>query len=951
MKITNLIIKENKIYGMNIEDGSESYPIRIESLHTPIILDTLMVEGWELYGLPFDLRMGNTKLEDLPKVNYADANITEQQEQDMIDTMAIRYKEVDLKAKLVKSPVNYLQFQKSNNLIKTREDLIKFLEGTVGEDRDLSTPTTYMPLNSFVDPSVLLTPEEYFSSENIKIRNLIEKRRTLSFKSYSRLAEFLIQVGLNPDYKAKELVDMYFSWGICGIKFDAFERKNTRSNIILGAPLAHSISEDEMPYVRLRYLTYMDSGGTVHRTSNIQGHNWKPTLKDFAFESKRKEAFNEGYNYVAPVYVESVIDEEITHLVGDSMEVEYTDGKMIITYNNYAYNVPTLRVRRLDNMFKFLHTRFWNVTTEESKEKLFRELYIQSICKEIADKTTVKSNVSSFKALQTTGAGPGNIFTYILEKNQSLKDIIENEKERDMFVIRIVEYMEGTLSQNYKYYSEVETFVNDVVDGNINIDNTSDGQDSDNAEGFESIYQAVYVANKYLGVSLDTIYKQVMNIDVDQPHLDFVGTEKSIRLPITKKDAKRKGYQADINAYRNEQAKTATEWMYVTNTYRELGPLGNRKHAAAEILVFYRDKSTEALENYITNLVNEEISNFVPYQQQEAFRSILPILVSNSLFESVIKGTITFPQSISGRTLNMNAGYSEQMKGYIQTEVESLIGISETTISQDGKFYRYCVNATIMPEYVLPRKGFSVKENSFIPFWFDTYGNGLDGARAQWFAQGMIPNPNYYGMHHYYRDQAVLRKRSDWKNDITSLFNYYNNAEEFRKQFPRDKQFVGAPTAFETKYPNILDIDPFSRELETRTEKVGEEHKFAVGTMDLITRESMFAKFPNLEEFFDTDDKEEERKIGFHKFSGYDAEDAFFLKNFESLQVAPNFGSKIKLLAVMNKTQACLSSTNVEDINYIAVQDLNPETHAVVQLVGRKYLMEDVNGVLWEVRT
>jgi hypothetical protein len=952
MEIKSTIIKNGKIYGMFIADGSETYPIRVESLHTPMILDTLLDQGWELHALPYELRKGASKLEDLPSIPYHEAGITEAQEQEMIDMMSHRYKDVDLKAKLVKSPINYIQFNKGTNQIKTREALVKFLNETVSTDVDLNVPTAWMPLNSFVEKLALFTPEEYFHPENADVRELIERRRMLSFKNFERLVRFMVATGMEENYSPKDLVDRYFAWGICGIKFDAYERKNDRSNIILGAPVRHSLSETEMPYVRMRHLTFIDTAGKIFKNANTQTGQWSPVMREAGLEGKRKEAFNAGFNYVSPVYVESVIDETVTAIHGDTLTVEYTDERLLLTHNGLSMSSFTLRVRRLDNPFKFLPSRFWNISSQENKRALFEEFYMNALCRELSDKTTVHADVSSYKALQTTGSGPRSVFTYMLEKNDQFKDIMkEANDDPDLFILRVEEYMKGTLNPNLSYFGDVESFVQDVLDGATNIDNTAEGQEADNMGGYETIYQAIYVAHKYLEVPLDDIYQQIKSLHPDTPYIDFVGPEKAVRLEISKRDAKLKGYIADMKNYRREQARDAKEWHWVSSVYRELGPVSpDRKHAAVDVLTFYREKKTEAIENYILNIVNETIANNVPYAEQGQYKDFLYIIVANALFEAGLKGTITFPPALGGQVIQIDDATKTAIASYFDKEFESTVGISETTVGGDGKFNRYFINAVVMPEYVLPNKGFTLKEYPFIPMWLNTAG--MDDFRRAWFEKGLIPRQDYYGMSNYYKDKALLRGRHDWNNDRTSLYWYYKNSEEFRTEFPTDKEFISPPHMIEALYPVILDYDVEERAIEARHDqsKLGVVHKFTIGEIVELTRESVLERFPELMNYFEAQPKLMESKQGFHRFEGYEAEDFYFLKSLDKLPTSPDFSGKHKLLAVLSKTEACLDEVNSEDFKYTEVVDMSPETHAVVNVRGRKYLMEDIKGILWEVR-
>src|SRR5690606_18290111 len=102
--------------------------------------------------------------------------------------------------------------------------------------------------------------------------------------------------------------------------------------------------------------------------------------------------------------------------------------------------------------------------------------------------------------------------------------------------------------------------------------------------------------------------------------------------------------------------------------------------------------------------------------------------------------------------------------------------------------------------------------------------------------------------------------------------------------------------------------------------------------------------------FFEAEPKLPESKQGFHRFEGFEAEDFYFLKTLDKLPTSPDFSGKAKLLAVLSKTAACLDQGESEDFNYSQVSEFSEDQFAIVNVRGRKYLMEDVKGSLWEVR-
>jgi hypothetical protein len=953
MKIKNVVKKDEKIYILVIKDETETYPIRVESLHNPVIFESLVADGWELYNLPFDFRKGSVTLEDLPVIDYKDLKITPEQEQDMVDMMATTYKEVDLRAKMVVGEKKYIQWERGTYLINSREELINFLAVAESTKFEMDIETLYMPLNSFVNPVALFTPKEYFDPKNRKLRDMIEKRRSISFRNFSKMVNKFIEQGLPVNYTAKQLVDKYFSWGICGLRLDVIGRITERTNLRVGAPIIGT-KEEEMPYVRETRITYLDTSGKVFRNAAIDSSRWKPAAADAYIERKRKELVKLGFQYVCPMKVVSIIYEDVTTITAEDLKVEYSESMLSLNYYGESHITNTLTVASLDNIYKPLPPHLWNIATPEGKKAIYEESYLRAICRELDAKLVERSSVSSTKALQAVGVAIGSVFWPIMYGDEELEKSIAGEKSSSMSATEIIaRYLRGQLNTGTDMYDRAESFVNDVMDGVANIDNVADGISLDCSASVDQIYEILYVAHYLLEIPLDAIYERVRESAIEE-YIDFCNDDKVIRLGMKKRNEAIKGYHKDIARYKAKMAEEAPQWLYVTAAIRELGTTLKCGHAAVECLVFDRSRNSSAVEKYFRDIVDEEIKNNVPFKNQEAYSIFIPALTANAVFQAGIFGQIKMPKEIGGKVIKIADDLKSVVASYLKKGFESTTAIASACVYQgNGQFTLYCANATITPSYVIPNEGVTLKEKPFIPLWLNTAGSKFDKLRESWYNRGFIDSPKFTGYQVTYKNVCIIEYPVTDRSFVTensrmSVPAYYRQAEEYRKEFPRDQRLIVAPSHVSLVFPGLM-LNDEEPEVQRRPEGESGEFQWLLGDVVKITREEVLSRNAKLRELFHPISLELESKFGFKKFEGYASEDFYLLNRFEDLKADKSFGNNIKLLLVYNTSDAVLNTNPPKDIKYVDVQELDETTYAVSHLCGRKYLTEDCTGAFWEV--
>lgn len=961
MEITKVITKYGKDFGVIISDDETEYPIILKSLYIPMILDELLNSGWELYDLPYDLRKGDITFENLPRIDFAAANISQDDEQMMLDQAVGLYKEIDLKAKMAKKPAQYLKFRPGISKIRTRDELLKFLETVSANKLDIDDPMTYMPLNALVADEALFTAEEFFAKENYKYIKAIEERRHLTLKSYGRLVKSLLQLGLKKDFNSIDLVNDYFSWGICGLKSRFFTRSMEDSMCLIGTRVT-SLNEEDMLYIKEYHLTYMNTSGHVYYPANVSREASQVELIDSLKELRKREINKLGFEYVTPIKVSTRSSTKITMLVGENVTVQFDDNQLFIQSDIGQVDTYSLRINSLYSPKDTLPGKFFNIYDKSIAAQMFEDAFIRSQASLLIDRITVKVDVSSYQALQLAGAGKvGSIIRMFYNPGfgkESMGDIVgtkdfsgERMSMTDMG-IRLAEslgtYLRGEMSSDHPLFEEMEDIVYNTKEGIFNIDGVADGDSLDHMESIDKIVEQLIVVHKYLDVPLNTMMTQIQSLIEDDKYIEFRGNDMALRINLQKRDNKLKGFVADVNLYKMDAAKEARVVQYVQEVYRELGGKANRKprHVAAKILSFYKDgNGSKKIWDMVKSLFIQEIENNVKWNEQDAIKESIEKLTANGLFNICIRGELTFPKSISGRTLNIEAKTVEAIRSYMDDRFDSTIALAETAVTREGKFFRYTVNATITPEFVIPNANFVIPEKPFLPAWLNPSDFGANVMDA-WTKKGFI-KPGFRGYARNYKSLAVIDIPTfrDPEDIPMSVPAYYKYMLEFRDAYPNDREFIVFDHYLYQVYPKLKDDEDLLEEYgEKLVESVNGVHPWSLGDVVNLNREVLFARNPEVKNMFDTTPELGEGRERIAKFYSYSAEDFFHLQNIDNMHIVPDFGDSERALAVKgNKVYFKGDVYNVSELD-----SLDQEKYAILHLRGRKYLLEDIAGTLWE---
>jgi len=976
MDLRNIITKNNELFGFMIQDGDEQYPVIAQSLHTPIMLDPLLDDGWELFGLPYDLRKGDIKSLELPTLTYTEVGLDDEKEQFLRDTCVDIYKDVDLKSKLSKEVIYaHLKFRESSNKIKTREEFIKYLE-SLKHGFDLDSELVYMPLNSFVAKEALFTVEEYFNSDNSTYRSLILKRRTLSVRNFLRLLRAFKANGLSDTFVPKELVDMYFSWGICGINFQPYDKQVKDSNLRLGASATYNQAEADTPYLRENILTYLKTNRSFHIPQALKGTKFKPYDDEANIETKAREIIMLGEEYIEPILLETVIFEQVTSLHSEELSVKYNDNRIVYKTNSSETQEVSIEVVAPFGEGKTIRQDHWNLLSPEVQKDFFEESFLKALEVDMIERSTEHVKVSTLQALRSVGVGIRPALKFMLQSDSLIETAFEtiygedavaaNDHEKMIRIDNeIHNFLDGEIPEGTRLYDAVAELLENIISGTTNIDMIDAGVNSDRATSSScGYYRYLKVARKYLEVSLEELAQGVSTVTKDSQFIEFGSEVGRIRIPINARRNKRKGYEADRSKYSIKAVTTANNFYYVTEVYTELGPKNNPRprHVAMKVLEFYTgDRSAVKCMDWIKSVLVEQIQNNIPYKDQSKVITMMPVALPTLVFEAGMTGRITIPKLISANTvISVPADIQQAIFKNIEEKFDSVYAFSELAIinPKDG-WFSFIANAVLIGDVVVPFADKKIIEKPLPPIWTDNK-NLPPAVVAQWIGQNYIAQ-GFRGYEPFYKRTSIINfdisgggigTSRPALSEPLSVPSYWKWAQEYKDSFPKNKELVAPRSSYYASlYEGLSSFDELDFMQVDDSEYIDispvDNHRYGLDPVREIDRETIFSRFPNIRQYFEIRETAAPVKYGIHKMSGYTSEDYLALGSFTAMKFDRSFPlSKKRPIEIHGDY---MYFANNERLNYAEVTRLDTDVYAVEQLQGNKYIIEDIRGQLWEV--
>ena len=810
MKITKKIMENNKVKGFMVEDAGVTYPILEEALWADTIVDTLLESGYTLKGLPYDYadETGKSIYDLSEELSYKDLNLTDEQEIELNDMLASRYPKSVMITKVTvdeNAIENFHTFNKEEILVTTREELIKLVEDRFKYMRDSLSPQAILPLNAITADSALLSVKEYFSEEYRSVRELIQKTQTLTYVQYKALVNFFKAKGLPENYKPKDVIDMYMSYGIPGMNCKVFDPEIYRSKYPLAYKLDPTMimrantdksAERSIPVIKTSMITYLDSTGEYKKDQNTAKGDWHINTNEGDVYELARRLHQLGQEYVRPVTIATVTSEEITKLAGPEITCKYNDNLMLVETANIETRIPVLTILEPGSATKSLDLTYYNIDRNILKDHIEN----LTLATYVADRTTKKTTACSYDALVSVGAGPIAALKYLLNYGNISHEYSVNPVDGDsevakldslsksslaelgaiepgQFISLINDFIEGKVMPEDKMYRTCEYLVGAFLTGEFSIDRIANGIESDAKLKYSSDYYKYFVvARKYLGLTFQQMYNRIKDVKIETPYIDFEGNGLKVRMDIIPIDNAFRSYNYDVIQYTANAANEASIIGYVTKAYTELST--NQipdKHVAAEFLLLdLSDKNAKKILtpsiNKLTRWCDDIIdSHFAQSDARNSHHKLLSrACVLDNLFRLYHTGEFwVYPLFSGSKEFEFKFDFRDGMiyhpiegveeslygpdiiadiKRCAYTVMESTVVISDYIINSSGKFITYFANAVVTPEYIVPKKGFEIMEMPLINNWINMSGGIGDRLLPTLTAKKLLPDNELIGI-------------------------------------------------------------------------------------------------------------------------------------------------------------------------------------------------------------
>jgi hypothetical protein len=916
MNIVKRLSINNNFSAVLLQDGTEEYPVFLSSLHNTVLLDQLLSEGWQLCGLPYDLRKDGVKLSALPIEEF---HPTVEEEQDMYDSVGTPLSMDDLKSKITVAAIEYLEMPSAEYTIFTREDFLKYL--TIWQEINLETD--FLPINYFVHPNALFNEDEYLSGQYADFISIMERRRFMSYTKFNSLIAWAMTKGLQENFTVIDLLDLYFSWGIDGLNMPIVTKRREQRYSILD-PGNVQLEKLSQQYIYRVEIGLVDKYGTILVPEESKKFKWEPRVTN-------QQIFEQSYRGLKEdetirVDVTCRTSEESTVLEGLKINVVYDQNVLLVGGLRFS----TIAVFPNDASKRAIPNQYWNPS---AYQRLRTVCYLRALSQEAISRCIKKSNATSIKALTLSGCSPASALIYYV-KNADL-DVEKNKQNLDddesMPLITLFDvdaYLEGKMKDEEKK-SVLDSFLNGVA----SIDNVYNGIMAELEYSADTIYTELYAIHFVLGVPLDEIYSKINQLDETQEAIEFAGNGYTYTLKLPRLQMRINGYNLDLEDYRDRSLDTAMEYTYVTCVAKEMGNKEVQRHVALECFTLSRSPRVNMLLEKLCVLFKTTVeSNVIGIQNQARWLKLTNLFAAQKYFEIALQGKITIPQGIKNEIIDVTASERAEYRNTLESNIESTVVYCDTNVENDGNFRRYCVNAYITPEYVIPKTGYTIPESNFLVLWRDF--SSTPALKAQLVERGLITNDFIPWENRYYFDKLCLNDMSSNK----TLEFYHENAEQYRKNLSEYEEFKSAPHPIEYMYAALQSDEDIVVEEEQSSVKLRDAvPSYSVGTHRNITKDD-FAHLLSVAEEYDS------VKKPIVPFRGYDAEDFYLVQDVIKLSMP----GSTKHIQVYLPNKIYTKETGMVDFTYLS-KLCEQGGYNILNIRGRKYIFDDIRGKRWEV--
>jgi hypothetical protein len=971
MNLIKRITENGKLWGVVADEGEGPYPLAIKSLHLPLYFDALIDNEWVFTGFPYDFEKDGVTLAGLPEVSKEEFGIDIEWEALLIDNaeMGTPYREIDLQSKMRRSQVDYINFKEGAKLIVTRESFIKFLdEYQVGG----MTLFDYLPLNYLVSQEVLFSPDELRKAENRKYRNIIQNRRKLNIRQFNKLIDFLKkETGLRDDFTAQELMEKYYTWGICGMRFKPYSKEMQRHSKALQYARSHIVANEdsESTYLNFeRVLSYITKEDGHHVPEECRGRGFNIYDRSKYRYLGRRDLVTGAF----PIYLESYKPIETVLLSAESEYVEYEAGKILISLGPLVadqLHQITLEIRSEIGEFT-VPTERWNLSMPENRKWFFEEVTAHVLADELFKKTVKRLKNTYYDALVYAGYGSHTaIFKAASEmEKEDIAATLEPDSEnlKQVPVAEFPIYLDNYIHKGDGgvYHQQVSEYIESVVKGDFSAMGGS-MREASLHERMEVILYVDYfrMIMRFGGTTpqeLAAVCKNVTANDykfrVTTPNLG------QIEFPIYDGQAIIDNYEStkiqlrQDSYYVDEKGNAALCLDYVLNVYSELGGKGlsKPKHVAIQYLSFIvSPKGREYAEGWkayceIKRIVEKAIEDNVPYRKVASESKSVYMLVAKNIYKVAQTGKISLPASITSEEFGVEEWVVTAIRKSLKRRFETIWGYMTDSVELTGHLFRVCINAIITKDCVIPLS--ELKIMSLTPTIADLRAVPAQ-KKQEWFQKGLIPGATFDGIEPYH-DQYVTLELAGSRHLNFSLMKYWNWAREEFKFHPVSKELrfpyygkIILPAVFwqnadedvaeESEY---LDMQGFEAEdIFPHVEK----HAWGIDAPNTITMGDVLRDYPEYSRLFELrvnmiEDTETLKEGRFIDAQGL----ATIQPNFDKLYLDFEFPqSATRMKEIVGTTVYWADGT---ETSLRGVETLSTDDYAVIYMENGSYLIESV---------
>lgn len=920
--ITNVIVLDDKIVGYKIKTGEISYSTCKDGLMSKPIFDSLIKDGYKYFGNQiFETPEGNP-IDELTQINYNTLSADERSEFDIADNL---YKDEDVLEYISKKPPKDAPKWKEplTYMLNTREELIEFLKDCAKLPED--NPASYMPLNAFTNPEALMSEQEYLSANGLKLRNLIKSREKYSFTRFINLIDNL---GVDETSTPLDIIDKYYSWGISGLRADIYSKRILSSNRI----------------------TRKDGVNIKTTASVIQqvlvdkyGETVVPLDKDFAplKDEKAMESFLSSITnpnevvltpYTKPVEMQSI------EYVFETFRVEINPDSIKIITKGYTDTQSTISVTYPSD--EYLPAELWNFKNPIVADTIIHNLKVQSLRNYLIDKLRINCDTSSYKMYRSLGLSDycaiRKIYskykkTFLNGKGDISKEASEKLSPKELDIIKYGNmFFKDVFTNEDNEQDDFKDLIDRIRSGDINVDNIASGIIADASTSDTKLYNYINAALKELHMSYEQIHEMISKLDPihdENMILKFTNGKYYCNLPVIKRVATKNGFDKDYENAMSNMAKTAMDWLYITEIFSEPGAKPNR-HVGVMAYCWRRsdNKETARIEEYISeHLLNNS--------DEKHLKSDIATLI----FQSYVLNTNRC--IVRGKVITLSNSLKQDIASCIEEVYEGTTEISNNMVSYSGQAKFFICNAKVTPYWVIPL-GKPIPVSSAYYKW--NFGKNLSNTANYNKLKGIhLINKDCYSLNYMFRSckEGIPTRLVKNTDKQPGDFDYYGD-----KYLNFQNKYVGKPPhPYDELYPVTASDNIYSDEVRNENLYLAAKYENKASNVKNICDIDTTGEVYDI--LHSCDIVEDNKYI--KKFNGFTDRDLLAIDDFKTLKDI--FTAKIGDIPLQIYIDDTLIFRDGTKIKYYEIENLDRSKYMIRQINGNLYIVYNSIGYTYRV--